>query len=81
MNVSSNDLAAVTQAIESLRDELQVTRQVLDEIREELSWANNNDAELANAGAMMIHRGISNPVANQESTCDTTPATNQRQLF
>ena len=29
-----------------LRDELRVFRQVLDEIREELSWANNNAPEL-----------------------------------
>ena len=29
-----------------LRDELRVLRQVLDEVREELSWANNNAPEL-----------------------------------
>ena len=81
MNVPNNDLAAVTQAIESLREELQVTRQVLDEIREELSWANNNTNDLANDGATMLYRQISNPVANQESTCDAPPTTNQRHLF
>ena len=32
--------------IASLRDEVRLLRQVIDELREELSWANNNALEL-----------------------------------
>ena len=39
--------------IASLRDKVRLLREVLDELREELSWANNNANDLApGAGAM-----------------------------
>lgn len=36
----------LSSEIAALRDELRALRQVLDEIREELSWANNNALDL-----------------------------------
>ncbi len=36
----------LSDAIIGLRDEIKILRQVLDEVREELSWANNNAHDL-----------------------------------
>lgn len=36
----------LSDAIIGLRDEIKILRQVLDEVREELSWANNNAPDL-----------------------------------
>ena len=36
----------LSDAIIDLRDEIKILRQVLDEVREELSWANNNAPDL-----------------------------------
>ena len=53
---------AVAEALGQLRDELAVVRQVLDEIRSELQWANRNrddsqDAEAdVNGAADVAHR-------------------------
>ena len=43
-------------AVDSLRDEVRLLRQVLDEVREELSWANNNaqDIPAGNGAASTI---------------------------
>jgi hypothetical protein len=38
----SNDNDALASAIDRLREELAITRQVLDEILNELQWANRN---------------------------------------
>ncbi len=45
--------------IVSLRDEVRLLRQVVDELREELSWANNNAYDfLGNTGPVMAYRRI-----------------------
>ena len=45
--------------IASLRDEIRLLRQVLDEVRAELSWVNNNAHDLPpGAGAMAAFRRI-----------------------
>ena len=50
--LSSNDIA-------SLRDEIRLLRELLDELRAELSWANNNAHDLPpGAGAMSAFRRI-----------------------
>lgn len=68
----------IVQAIVSLREELQVTREVLDEIREELAWANHNAGDLPDGGAIKLFRQAQD---NDESAAGDQPATNQRQLF
>ena len=42
---------AVAEALGQLRDELAVVRQVLDEIRSELQWANRNRGDSLGADA------------------------------
>lgn len=50
--LSSDDIA-------SLRDEIRLLREVLDDLRAELSWANNNAHDLPpGAGAMSAFRRI-----------------------
>ena len=47
------------EVIASLGEEIRILRQVLDEIREELSWANNNAQDLPDfAGATSACRRI-----------------------
>ena len=52
-------------AVDSLRDEVRLLRQVLDEMREELSWANNNAQDLpAGNGAVSTMQRITSMSAN-----------------
>ena len=54
--MSNDDLE---HAVDSLRDEVRLLRQVLDEMRDELSWANNNVHDLsAENGATSALRRI-----------------------
>ena len=51
--------------IATLGEEIRILRQVLDEIREELSWANNNAQDLPNAtGATSAYRRITSMSAD-----------------
>ena len=53
------DEALSSADIASLRDEIRLLREVLDEVRGELSWANNNAHDLPpGAGAMAGFRRI-----------------------
>ena len=53
------DEALSSADIASLRDEIRLLRQVLDEVRAELSWVNNNAHDLPpSAGAMAAFRRI-----------------------
>ena len=53
------DEALTSDDIASLRDEIRLLREVLDEVRGELSWANNNAHDLPpGAGAMAAFRSI-----------------------
>ena len=53
----------LSDAIIGLRDEVKILRQVLDEVREELSWANNNARDLPSEASATntIHRITSMP--------------------
>ncbi len=65
----------LSDAIIGLRDEIKILRQVLDEVREELSWANNNAHDLPSAAGATntIHRITSlprNPTARDSPSSD-----------
>ncbi len=53
------------EVVAALGEEIRILRQVLDEIREELSWANNNAQDLPNSiGAMSAYRRITSMSAD-----------------
>ena len=53
------------EVIASLGEEIRILRQVLDEIREELSWAINNAQDLPDSiGAMSAYRRIASMSAD-----------------
>ncbi len=54
-----SEVTELRDAVESLTDEVKLLRQVLDEVREELSWANNNAQDLPEGrGATSTFRHI-----------------------
>ena len=66
--------------LDSLRDEVRLLRQVLDEIREELSWANNNAPDLPHStGALSAYDRITSmsadPAARDFQVNAVDPAT------
>ena len=53
------------EVVSALGDEIRLLRQVLDEIREELSWANNNAQDLPDfTGATSAYRRITSMSAD-----------------
>ncbi len=53
------------EVVAALGEEIRILRQVLDEIREELSWANNNAEDLPNfTGATSAYRRITSMSAD-----------------
>ena len=87
---ASSDSAPSRENFILLCDEIRLLRQVLDEVRGELSWANNNAQDLApGEGAMASSARITSELVDpvgrdlHETVVEdtATPSSSQRSLF
>lgn len=58
---AATEQSDLVNAVDALRDEVRVLRQVLDEIREALQWQNNNAEDFPQ---LLAHRPSANPLAD-----------------